>query len=428
MTKLTLYHKASGGGTKQWSNWIEADGVTVVTEWGLVGGTLQRTSDTAKSKGKVGTKAFKDAKAVAIEMVEAKRKKKRDEGYVDDQTKVLASLDVHNEPLHSVQSDAASDPIFDGLPKAFAPAKPISSITDAEAAVLERAGKLIIQRKRDGQRHLALVTNSGDVKLYSRRMEDMTGNFPRLRQAIKDLGLPARTLLDFEVCVDRDGRDDFKAVATITKALPGKAAIREAELPVIAVVFDLLYLEGNPIYKLPYEQRFAALRQLIEQSGADTKLQVPQTFKTLSLAEKLVKQEGWEGLVLWDKTLPTVVRLNGKPKRVNCYKRKPVQERDFIAYKYETGTGSCQSVVGKLFIAEIDTATGKPRDCGKVGSGFTDSDRAEALSWDYPCVVKVKFDSQEPTGKLRFPVFLGKHEDKTPDEVVGPELDADEEA
>jgi predicted DNA-binding WGR domain protein len=86
MNKVTLFHAASKGGQKQWSIWIEDDAITVTVEWGLVGGNLQKSSDTTKPKGKVGTKAYKDERQCAQENYDRQIRKKREEGYraVDD--------------------------------------------------------------------------------------------------------------------------------------------------------------------------------------------------------------------------------------------------------------------------------------------------------------------------------------------------------
>ena len=408
-TKLTLYHEASSGGFKQWSIWIERDEKTITVEWGKVGHTLQTSSDTTKPKGKPGTKSYMNEKDCALFNYGRQIRKKREEGYRESM-------------------DAADDQdLFAGLTKRFVPAKPINMTKDADALrQLDLDGKLWIQRKRDGQRHLVLITSKGEVKIYSRRMDDMTAHFPLLCAEIKTLGLPKRTILDGEVLVDDHGADNFRAVGTITRAKPAKAAPREAALfrQLRYMVFDVLYFAGKPVWEQPYGYRYNEVLCNYLPAKGHGAVFIPEIIDApIGQTMERAKAEGWEGIVCWLWEDPTIVRDGGKPKRTGCIKWKPKQEQDFIATGYYLGSGEMSDVVGGLNLQEY-APDGTLRDCGNAGCFAGDSIvRTEALDWEYPCVVSVEFDYQEPEGKLRFPVVLKKHEDKTPDECIGKDLD-----
>lgn len=415
MKKLTLYHESSSGtGFKQWSIWMEADKKTVTVEWGKVGHTLQTSSDTAVPKGKPGTKSYMDEFACAQFNYDRQIRKKREEGY------------------RETMDDADVQDLFSGLTKRFVPAKPRNDVDVDALLKLEAKGKLWIQRKRDGQRHLVLITSKGDVRIYSRRMDDMTGHFPLLCAKIKSLNLPKKTILDGEVLIDRDGKDDFRAVGTITRSKAAKGAEREAKLPVRFMAFDCLYYAGKPVWEQPYEYRYHEVlcnHLPVGEWEGHGPVFVPPVLNeqgiTLKKLMKGAKSMKWEGLVCWLWEDPTLVRDGGKPKRTGCIKWKPKQEQDFIATDYFLGSGELSDVVGGFYIQEY-APDGSIRDCGKVGTGLDAQMRKDALKWKYPCVLSVEFDKQEPEGKLRFPVVLKKHEDKTPDECIGKELDGDE--
>jgi ATP-dependent DNA ligase len=333
--------------------------------------------------------------------------------------------------------DADTQDLFAGLTKRFVPAKPRNDVETDRLLDLDFRNKLFIQRKRDGQRHLVLIDSKGKVRIYSRRMDDMTAHFPLLCQALSEYGLPKRTILDGEIIVvDDNGADNFRAVGTITRAKPDKAAQREAYLitSLRFMVFDCLYFAGKPVWEQPYDYRY---HQVLcnyfpigdEAYDADDQglVFVPQNLDSLGATMERAKAEGWEGLVCWLWDEPTVVRDGGKPKRAGCIKWKPKQEQDFIAMGYFLGSGELSKVVGGFDIAEYAPSGGGIRMCGKVGTGLDAQMRKEALKWKYPCVISVEFDKQEPDSfKLRFPVILKKHEDKTPDECIGRELEDDE--
>jgi len=405
MNKVTLFHDASKGGQKRWSIWLEKDKKTVTVEWGLVGKKLQTSSDTAGTKGVEGTKSFKDEKVCAQENYLRQIKKKRDEGYREANEKA----DKQNWLMD--------------LDKNFVPAKPHADTAPADLILLDQSKKLIIQRKRDGQRHLALITKAGQVKLYSRRMENMTDNFPLLCGWIACLNLPHGTILDGEIIVDRNGSDDFRAVATMTKAKPEKAAAREAELgsQVRYMVFDVLYWAGKVVWDKPYEYRYheIILNRIPAKRAVFAAEQLDGSFKTLFAKAKKAK---WEGLVCWEREEATIVRNGGTPKRVNCHKAKPVMSTDVIATGFEYGSGGMSDTVGALLLAEYDPKTGKLRDAGKCGTGFNAEMRETLRKAKYPFVIKIEADKQEASAKFRFAVFMEIHEDKLPTECVGADL------
>jgi DNA ligase-1 len=314
------------------------------------------------------------------------------------------------------------------LDKNFVPAKPINDMPEEELLALDRAGRLIIQRKRDGRRHLVLKTTDGKIRIYSRRMEELTDHMPAVRDALYKLPLPNGTILDGEIIVDRDGTDDFRATGTFTnpKTKPEKAAKASLAFPVKFVLFDVLYYDGNITWKLPYHKRWEYCNTI---AGWDTTglIETPQSYlMDLQKCQQMVREFKWEGLVCWIADEPTIVREGGSPKRTNCAKWKPVQEHDFIATGYYLGSGEISNVVGGLSLEDIDPHTGERRNCGNCGTGFDAETRSDALTWKYPCVVQIEYDKQESTAKLRFPVFIRKRDDKAVDECIGFELPEDE--
>lgn len=397
--------------TKIWTIWLESDKKTVTMEWGRIGGKLQRSSDTSKSKGREGTAAFKTPETVALERIEREVRYKREEGYREEGE----SAPTQNWLLK--------------LDKQFVPSKPVQKMEFSELQRLESEGRLWIQRKRDGRRHLALITLDGSVRIYSRRMEELTDHLKVIADSLKGI-FPPGTILDGEVIIDDDGNDRFKETGRFTNpaSKPADAQRTAALYNVRYMVFDCLYLGGQPIWQDPYDSRYFVLAKYLYSDDTSKAVVHRATNLPGSLAQltDIAKQEKWEGLVCWLKDQPTIVRNGGQPKRCNCIKWKPVQNDDFICAGWEYGSGELSKLPGKLLIAQIDPTTGQLRECGKVGTGFDLKTREEIMSWTFPCVVECKYDSQEPTGKLRFPVFVRKRDDKAIEECIGQELETDE--
>src|SRR3954463_3886630 len=110
------------------------------------------------------------------------------------------------------------------------------------------------EAKYDGYRIGARVVGNS-VALISRRDQDWTAAFPYVAKAVGELSL-GTALLDGEVAVlEPGGKTNFQL---LQNAFENGVATN-----VVYFVFDLLWLDGEELSKLPLEQRKARLEQLI---------------------------------------------------------------------------------------------------------------------------------------------------------------------
>jgi ATP-dependent DNA ligase len=113
--------------------------------------------------------------------------------------------------------------------------------------------------KWDGFRGV-LENLDGELNLWSRNGRPLLRYFPELRP-LGEL-LAARSALDGEVVIVREGALDFDAMQM--RLHPAESRIRRlsGEIPASYVVFDLLLWEGEPVWKRPLEERRAELERL----------------------------------------------------------------------------------------------------------------------------------------------------------------------
>ncbi|HEY6961479.1 MAG TPA: ATP-dependent DNA ligase [Gaiellaceae bacterium] len=106
--------------------------------------------------------------------------------------------------------------------------------------------------KWDGFRGV-LENASDELALWSRNERPLLRYFPELR-ALGEL-LPPKSALDGEIVIARDGQLDFDAMQM--RLHPAESRIRKlsAEIPAEYVVFDMLVWDGEPVWKLPLEER-----------------------------------------------------------------------------------------------------------------------------------------------------------------------------
>jgi ATP-dependent DNA ligase len=113
--------------------------------------------------------------------------------------------------------------------------------------------------KWDGFR--GLLENAGkELALWSRNERPLLRYFPELRP-LGDL-LPPNSALDGEIVITRDGVLDFDAMQM--RLHPAESRVRRlsAEIPAEFVVFDVLVWDGEPVWKLPLEERRARVEAL----------------------------------------------------------------------------------------------------------------------------------------------------------------------
>jgi ATP-dependent DNA ligase len=113
--------------------------------------------------------------------------------------------------------------------------------------------------KWDGFRGV-LENLEGELRLWSRNARPLLRYFPELSPLGEQL--PARSALDGEIVIERDGALDFDSMQM--RLHPAESRIRRlsAEIPATFVCFDVLLWDGEEVWKLPLEERRARVERL----------------------------------------------------------------------------------------------------------------------------------------------------------------------
>jgi DNA ligase-1 len=314
----------------------------------------------------------------------------------------------------------------------FRPLKPMLAQTAEDlSAALERLGEAAFEFKLDGARVQAHKSGA-EVRIYSRRLNDVTGALPDLVEAVR--ALPVReVVLDGEVIALRPDGTPHPFQTTMRRF--GRKLDVEAlrkELPLTPFFFDLLTHDGHDLFDAPARERFAALED------AAPSLVVPRIVTADEAeAQRFFDQaleRGHEGLMAksLDATYQTGRRGFG------WLKIKPAHTLDLVVLAAEWGHGRRKGHLSNLHLGALDAATGDFVMLGKTFKGMTD----EILEWQTKrfkeletrtegntvhvrpeLVVEVAFsDVQEspqyPAGMaLRFARIKGYREDKPASEA-----------
>ncbi len=248
-------------------------------------------------------------------------------------------------------------------PVAFMLAEPKASAKE----IAQHFGKEVFaERKYDGIR---LQAHTGkEVRLFSRRMEDVTSTMPEIRDSLSALGHEA--ILDGEA-LGFDGEKPIPFVKMQTRLHRKNITAEEQErTPVFYFVFDLLYLDGRSLLEEPLMAR----RRELEGLAFEGRVRVAPHWRasTADELEKLFRksrEEGYEGLMSKDPASPyTPGRRGGMWVKL----KEELDTLDTVVVAAEWGNGKRAGLLSDYTFAVRDGDTLKV--IGKAYSGLTDEE------------------------------------------------------
>ena len=276
----------------------------------------------------------------------------------------------------------------------------------------------VYELKYDGFRALTALSG-GEMAMWSRNEIDLAARFPKVAEALRKLRVP-EVVLDGEiVALDEEGRSRFQLLQQ------GK---RE-----IIVVFDVLWLDGHDVRRLPYTDRRELLEKTLRRPPALVRVS-EQLAMSGDKALLHAAEHGLEGIIAKRRSS---IYENRRSKE--WLKVKAINEQELVVVGWNPSTHSSQEI-GSLHLAVMGD-DGELHYAGKVGTGFSykqrvwwketlakdtvpkpmvkDAPRERAATWVRPRhVVQVAFTEWTGDNRLRHPSFLGMRDDKSPKEVV----------
>jgi DNA ligase-1 len=327
----------------------------------------------------------------------------------------------------------------------------LASPAEDAAEILTRLGPEVwVEDKYDGIR-CQLHRQGTEVRLYSRDLHDISGQFPEVVDAAR--ALPWDGILDGEILAWRDGvvLPFISLQARLGRKDPSPAVL--AEVPVIYVAFDLLgHGDGAsgpdgdvatvaPLLEVPLDERRRRLEGLAlplagEGGGfALSHLVSADSVDALESAFADARARRNEGLMVKD---PKSIYSPGRRGYGWLKMKKALATIDCVVVGVEVGHGKRHGVLSDYTFAVRDEANDRLVTIGKAYSGLTDAEIAEMTRWfeahtvsqhgryrvvEPSIVVEVAFDvilrsSRHRSGfALRFPRIARLRPDRSPDDI-----------
>ena len=311
-------------------------------------------------------------------------------------------------------------PDFGDAPKSAMPHHVEPMLATPTSRPFDRAGWLF-EIKWDGYRAVAEI-EANQVRLYSRNQLSLEGRFAPLLPSLQRFGHDA--VVDGEVSVlDESGKPRFQLLQDYQKSRRGQ---------LVYCVFDLLYLAGYDLRRLPLRRRKEILKQVLPQD--------PQLIFSDHVEEhgkeffNLVTHQELEGMLAKDGSSPY---QTGR-RSASWLKIKSEQRQEAVIGGF-TDPGGGRKHFGALLLGIYKDK--RLVYVGHVGTGFSEKRLREIhtaleplvqsacpfkpkppsnapVHWVKPeRVCEVSFREWTKDGVMRHPVFMGMRDDRNPESV-----------
>jgi DNA ligase-1 len=315
-------------------------------------------------------------------------------------------------------------------------------VADADEVMRRVGDEAWIEDKYDGIRAQLHVGADGEVRLFSRDLNDVTRSFPEIVAAVAALDGIGPLVLDGELVPWRQGSVlDFASLQTrLGRVRPSEQLL--AEVPVVLVAFDLLHHGGDDLIETPLRQRRERLEALSLPDRSAERLLLAHLASARSADEVErhfddARDRRNEGLMIKD---PDSTYQPGRRGLGWLKLKKALATLDCVVVGVEWGHGKRRGVLSDYTFAvrESDEPDARLLTIGKAYTGLTDAEIATMTEHfkavtlqDFgryrtvvpEVVVEIAFDRIMRSARhrsgfaMRFPRIVRMRDDKTPAEI-----------
>lgn len=262
--------------------------------------------------------------------------------------------------------------------------------------ILEKlGGRCAFEYKYDGLRVQAHVVNENGgnrVRLFSRQLEDITGQFPDVVENLKRSFKGNDCIVEGE-CVPVDPNTlELLPFQVISQRRGRKYDLDEAvrSVPVSLILFDCLYADGIDMTGMGYLKRRDMIESVLPTISGEITMDPGISISTMSIVGDPEEGEdfflrslddGCEGIMAKSIDDSSVYKAGNRGwmwiKYKKDYRSELTDSLDLVAVGGFHGSGRRGGSIGALLMAVYDDKENVYRTVCKLGSGFTDDHLSE---------------------------------------------------
>jgi len=270
-------------------------------------------------------------------------------------------------------------------------------LADATEILAKLGGECAAEYKYDGMRLQAHRTADGHIELWTRRLEEVSTQFPDVVEILAAGLGPAEAIVEGEVVAFDSATDELRPFAEVMFRRR-KYGIDEAvrDVPVGLFCFELLYADGQDLTRRPYPERRAALAAAITTSPRlrlTTAIPVADPAALDAAFEQAIT-DGCEGLMCKSVSPASVYQAGNRGwlwiKLKRDYRTELSDTVDLVVVGAFAGRGRRAGTYGAVLLAAYDPDADVFRTVTKCGTGFSDADLAALPGRLAPLVSSVR--------------------------------------
>jgi DNA ligase-1 len=267
----------------------------------------------------------------------------------------------------------------------FEPIRPmLAERLPSPEEILEKLnGKCLAEYKYDGER-IQAHKQGNDVILYSRRLENISSQYPDVVDLIKKQVNAQEAIFEAEcVAMDLETGDmrPFQELMHRRRKYGIEAAVEQ--YPISLFTFDLLFVDGKDLTPEPLTARRAALEKALNKNER-LRLAIQKVVNNPKELEDFFEEaieEGCEGVMCKSITKESVYQAGNRGwlwiKYKRDYKSEMTDTVDLVVVGAFHGRGKRAGAYGALLLATYNPQTDMFETVTKCGTGFTDKDIAD---------------------------------------------------
>jgi DNA ligase-1 len=253
----------------------------------------------------------------------------------------------------------------------------------------EEVGKpAAIDYKYDGMR-AQIHVKDGEVKVFTRRLEDVTEQFPDAQSYVEEHIDSQNCIIDAELVAYDPEDGSTIPFQRLSKRIKRKYDIQKlkSEIPIEVRPFDVIYLD-QPILEKPYSERWQKLNNIVQEEKHEMRVvdhEETSDEETVQEMQQKSLSEGHEGIMMKNQD------AEYKPGNRVGYmvKLKPVMETlDLAIIGAKWSEGRRSDWLGRLYLGCYDEENDEYKEVGKMATGLTDEQFQEITEKLKPLITK----------------------------------------
>jgi DNA ligase-1 len=241
-----------------------------------------------------------------------------------------------------------------------------------------KSEKMAAEEKYDGER-IQAHKNGNTVKLFSRRLTDVTRQFPIIADQVSKRISAKKVVLDGEVVAYNFEDEEFEPFQKLMQRRR-KYNVKEfaEKMPVKYMLFDVLFVNGKSCLKTSYPQRRKKLEKIVK---SNKRIAIANRVVSAQLEEiddffQDCLERGLEGIVCKSNAPDSYYQAGARGwlwiKWKPSYATELSDTLDLVVVGAYAGKGKRAGTYGALLCAAYDSEDDVFQTVCKLGSGFSD--------------------------------------------------------